>query len=212
MPSAGLRLGLASLALASACGHSRERDRVDFERMRLQQRYDLYGASGVFPNRAELQAPPAGTVSRETLADTGVVGTGTSGGRAVAAIPIALSATDSATGAKMFGIYCAVCHGSAGYGGSTVAENMGPPRPPSLHSARLLAAPLGYIYGVATRGLGRMPSYASQLTTRERWAVVAYVKQLQTTPTIAPHAVDDSLRGLGIQQSDSAETAARRKS
>jgi hypothetical protein len=57
-----------------------------------------------------------------------------------------------------------------------------------------------------------MPSYASQLTTRERWAVVAYVKQLQTTPTIAPHAVDDSLRGLGIQQSDSAETAARRKS
>jgi mono/diheme cytochrome c family protein len=126
-------------------------------------------------------------------------------------IPIALSASDSATGAKMFRIYCAVCHGPAGYGGSTVAENMGPPRPPSLHSARLLAAPLGYIFTVATHGLGRMPPYASQLTTRERWAVVAYVKQLQATPTIAPHAVDDSLRGRAIQQSDSAE-AARRKS
>lgn len=195
---------------ALGCGSSRERERVDFERMRLQQRYDLYGSSSIFPNRADMQAPPAGTVSRETMADTGVIGTGTLNGTAVASIPISLTAAQRATGEKMFRIYCAVCHGPAGFGGSTVAENMGPPRPPSLRSARLVAAPPGYIFAVATHGLGRMPSYASELTTAERWEVVAYIKQLQLTPAIARNARDDSLRALAIQRSDSLVAAGRK--
>jgi mono/diheme cytochrome c family protein len=176
---------------------------MDFERMRLQQRLDLYGASGVFADRSNMQSPPTGTVSRETFSDTGAVGTGTVGGMAVANVPLALTPEQRAAGAKLFRIYCAVCHGPAGYGGSTVAENMGPPRPPSLRSARLLAAPAGYIYTVATHGLGRMPSYAAQLSASERWAVVAYVKQLQRTPSSTRAAVEDSVRALAVEQNDS---------
>ena len=203
-------LGIWLVALVVACGNSHERERVDFERMRLQQRYDLYGASGVFANGADMQQPPPGTVSRETMGDAGVIGTGTVNGTAVASVPIALTTAERQTGAKMFRIYCAVCHGPAGFGGSTVAENMGPPRPPSLRNARLVAAPAGYIFTVATHGLGRMPSYASELTTTDRWAVVAYIKQLQATPAVARGALDDSLRALAIQRSDSM-MAARRK-
>jgi mono/diheme cytochrome c family protein len=203
-------VGVLLLSLLVACGNSHERERVDFERMRLQQRYDLYGTSDIFANHADMQAPPAGTISRETLADTGVIGTGTINGTAIANVPIRLSAAERATGEKMFGIYCAVCHGPAGFGGSTVAENMGPPRPPSLRTARLVAAPAGYIFTVATHGLGRMPSYAAELTTSERWAVVAYIKQLQLTPAIARSARDDSLRALAIRRSDSVVAAGKK--
>src|SRR5690348_45828 len=184
--------------LLAACGRTTERSHVDFERMRLQQRYDLYGASGVFANRSDMQAPPTGTVARETAGDTGAVGTGIINGSAVADIPLTLTADQRAHGAKSYRIYCAVCHGPAGYGGSIVAENMGPPRPPTLRSARLVAAPAGYIFVVATHGLGRMPSYASQLSTTERWAVVAYVKRLQATPTAARDAIDDSVRAFAL--------------
>jgi mono/diheme cytochrome c family protein len=198
------------LLTAAGCGSSPERERVDFERMRLQQRYDLYGSSSIFANGSNMQAPPAGTVSRETAADTGMIGTGTLNGTAVATLPITLTAAERATGEKKFQIYCAVCHGPAGFGGSTVAENMGPPRPPSLRNARMVAAPAGYIFTVATHGLGRMPSYASELTATERWAVVAYIKQLQRTPAIARSARDDSLRALAIQRSDSMVAAGKK--
>jgi mono/diheme cytochrome c family protein len=189
--------------LLAACGHTTERSHVDFERMRLQQRYDLYGASSVFANRSNMQAPPVGTVSRETVGDTGAIGTGVVNGSAVADIPLTLTADQRADGVKSYRIYCAVCHGPAGYGGSIVAENMGPPRPPSLRSARLVAVPVGYIFGIATHGLGRMPSYASQLSTTERWAVVAYVKRLQATPTAARDAIEDSVRAFALLHSDS---------
>jgi len=114
-------------------------------------------------------------------------------------------------GAAKFRVYCGVCHGSAGFGGSTVAENMGPPRPPSLRSARIATVPVGYIFGVATNGLGRMPSYAGVLSASERWDVVAYIRQLQQQPAIAPDAVDDSLRAIGIQRTDSAAKATGRR-
>jgi len=206
MPNRMTVIVLAACPLLVACGRSTERERVDFERMRIQQRADLYGESHVFPNGTTMQAPPAGTVARGAPEDTGVFASGMIAGRAVTAIP-QITPQGLSVGAKQFRVYCAVCHGLAGYGGSTVAENMGPPRPPSLRSARLLAAPVGYIFTVATHGFGRMPSYAEPLTPGERWDVVAYIRQLQRTPPVTRDAIDDSLRAVGIQHMDSVARA-----
>src|SRR5438094_5864173 len=131
--SSATAAGLALLvALTIGCGRSEERTRIDFERMRLQQRADLYAASAVFPNGHSMQSPAVGTLATESVADSGVVGTGTVAGIATSTIPVPVTAQRLAVGKKMFGVYCAVCHGVAAYGGSIVAENMGPPRPPSL--------------------------------------------------------------------------------
>ena len=192
------------VAFTTGCGRSRERMRIDFERMRLQQREDLYGASTVFPNGQSMQSAPVGTIARESGADSGVVGSGTVGGIATSTIPVPITAQRLAVGKKMFGVYCAVCHGAAAYGGSTVAENMGAPRPPSLRRPAMLVVPAGYFFVVATHGTGRMPSYASELTPDERWSVVAYVKELQRTPSTSTEAIDDSLRALAIARIDSA--------
>jgi mono/diheme cytochrome c family protein len=192
-----------------ACSSSSERERVDFERMRVQQRYEPYGRSGVFANAQSMQQPPAGALSRESASDTGVVGTGMTGGQPVADVPLAISPAQLAMGGRKYAVYCAVCHGEAGFGGSIVGENMGLPRPPSLRSVAMLAQPAGYIFNVATNGKGRMPSFAAELTPGERWAVVEYIRQIQQSPPVTVAQRADSVRAVEIAAIDSAIAKAR---
>lgn len=196
------------LAGAQACSYSRERERVDFERMRLQQRYDLY-AEGAFPNGAVVQTPPDSTVSREAVAGSITVPTAPTG--TTAGIPVVITSQLLAVGRQKYTTYCAVCHGVAAFGGSVVATNMGPPRPPSLRRPAALTFPASYIFTVATHGLGRMPPYAPQLTDHERWAVVAYVQQLQRDPSRDAATLADSARGAQLARVDSIAALETRK-
>jgi hypothetical protein len=52
-------------------------------------------------------------------------------------------------------------------------------QPPSYHIERLRQVPHGYIFDVITSGFGAMQDYAAQIPTRDRWAIVAYVRALQ---------------------------------
>ena len=38
---------------------------------------------------------------------------------------------------------------------------------------------MGYFFNVMTEGFGVMPSYASQISAEDRWAIAAYVRALQ---------------------------------
>ncbi len=51
--------------------------------------------------------------------------------------------------------------------------------PPSYHTDRLRAMPVGYLFDVATNGFGAMSGYAQQVPPADRWAIVAYVRVLQ---------------------------------
>ena len=165
LASALLASGLLALG-ASACS-DRAGDRWDWERMRSQPRYDAYGRSGFFADRMAMRTPPAGTVSRES-ADS-----------AAALPPDMTRPALLARGADRFRVFCAVCHGESGDGASLVATNMDPPRPPSLVDSERRALTPGQLYAVLSRGFGRMPPLASALTASDRWAVVAYVTDLQ---------------------------------
>jgi mono/diheme cytochrome c family protein len=81
-------------------------------------------------------------------------------------------------GGERFRIYCVVCHDALGTGRGKIVER-GYTQPPSYHIARLRAAPVGHFFAVITNGYGSMPSYGSQIPTRDRWAIVAYVRALQ---------------------------------
>jgi len=132
-------------------------------------------------------------------------------GQPVTVVPLAVTAELLELGRQRFSVFCAVCHGAGGFGGSIVAANMGQPRPPSLRSAIVRARPPGTIFYIATHGIGRMPSYAPQLNTRERWAVVAYLEQLQRESRTSPDEREDSLRAIDIRHIDSAQAAERRQ-
>ena len=187
----GVAAVLAGLLLAG-CGSVEPGWSAALQRMKRQPRYDLYQSSAFFRDGKVMQAPPAGTVAREDVLQ-----------------PAAHAATPGllALGRKRFRIFCAACHGMGGYGGSVVAANMTERRPPSLRTPVMAALPDQLIYTVITNGFGRMPPYAAQLTERERWAVIAWLRRLQRTPTAAPDERADSVREALIRAEDSARAA-----
>jgi mono/diheme cytochrome c family protein len=81
-------------------------------------------------------------------------------------------------GRQRFNIYCAPCHSQLGDGNGMIPQR-GFRRPPSYHIERLRKAPLGYFFDVMTNGFGSMPDYASQVTPRDRWCIVGYIRALQ---------------------------------
>jgi len=54
-------------------------------------------------------------------------------------------------------------------------------RPPSFHNDRLRAAPVGHFFDVITKGYGAMFSYADRVAIDDRWAIVAYIRALETS-------------------------------
>jgi mono/diheme cytochrome c family protein len=92
--------------------------------------------------------------------------------------PLPITAAVLERGRERFDIYCAPCHSQAGDGDGIIARR-GFPRPPSYHTERLRSAPDSHFYAVITQGYGAMYSYADRIATRDRWAIVAYIRALQ---------------------------------
>ena len=91
-------------------------------------------------------------------------------------------------GQRKFLTYCSPCHGNYGDGDSRLAGQF--PNPPTLHSDRARNFQDGMIYHIVTVGQNVMPSYASQVTREERWAIVNYIRALQR----AKNATDSDLK------------------
>jgi hypothetical protein len=92
--------------------------------------------------------------------------------------PLEVTAGFVEHGRERYLIFCVVCHDPLGTGQGKVVER-GYTRPPSYHIERLRRAPVGRLFAVVTEGYGSMPSYAEQISVRDRWAIAAYVRALQ---------------------------------
>jgi mono/diheme cytochrome c family protein len=101
--------------------------------------------------------------------------------------PFAVTEADMERGRERFNIYCSVCHDRLGTGHGKIVER-GYLRPPSYHTPRLRAAPVGHFYRVVANGFGGMPDYREQIPPRDRWLIVAYVRALQLKMSQAPDA------------------------
>jgi hypothetical protein len=82
-----------------------------------------------------------------------------------------------ALGKKKYLTYCSPCHGNYAKGDSRLKDQF--PMPPTLHSKKMNEWADGRIYHVITFGQGVMPSYAKQVTQKERWAIIQYIRTLQ---------------------------------
>jgi mono/diheme cytochrome c family protein len=94
------------------------------------------------------------------------------------AFPLPLTEELLARGRDRYNIFCSPCHGLQGDGNGMVAMR-GMKHPPTYHQDRLRNVPVGYLFDVITNGFGAMNDYSMQLTPRDRWAVVSYVRALQ---------------------------------
>ena len=81
-------------------------------------------------------------------------------------------------GKRKFLTYCSPCHGNFGQGDGReqIKKYIAAP---TLHSEKVKNWQDGSIYHVITEGQNLMPSYATQITREERWAVILYLRSLQ---------------------------------
>jgi len=93
---------------------------------------------------------------------------------------VAPPTTDLVRGQKKYEIYCAPCHGIAGYADGSVAKKFTGVRPLATAAGkpaeRAEAFSIAKIYHIATVGQGAMQGYAPQVQTQDRWNIAAYVK------------------------------------
>ncbi len=66
---------------------------------------------------------------------------------------------------------------------------------PAVVSYRALAkAPVGHLYAVIREGYGSMPSYGAQIPVRDRWAIVGYLRALQSSRHFPEAKLTDAMR------------------
>ena len=80
-------------------------------------------------------------------------------------------------GEILYSIHCELCHGEQGHGDGPLADRFDR-TPENLTSPGITAEFDGSVYLTITQGFGQMPSLTENLTPRERWDVVNYVRTL----------------------------------
>ncbi len=141
-------------------------------------RYETYEAGPFFADGRAVRPQVKGTVARSQFFEEEYVLTGVDKGRVANKYPFPVTPELIARGEQRFGIYCSPCHGDSGAGDGTVVKK-GFPQPTSLHDPRPRDMGHGYYIAIMRNGFGRMPSYAFQIPVNDRWAIVAFIRELQ---------------------------------
>jgi mono/diheme cytochrome c family protein len=76
--------------------------------------------------------------------------------------------------------------------------------PKNLHEEAVREQPVGQLFNSITNGVRTMAGYGSQISTQDRWAIVAYIKALQLSQHAPPEVVKDS---SGLPRVDRTEGA-----
>jgi mono/diheme cytochrome c family protein len=84
-------------------------------------------------------------------------------------------------GEILFDLHCSVCHGPKGQGDGPVVDHWREDarRPANLTDARFSQYPDALLYGVVTQGVGGMPPLRENMTERQYWDVINFVRSLQ---------------------------------
>jgi len=91
--------------------------------------------------------------------------------------PLAPTGDVLRSGQYAFNTFCVVCHGRDGDAANGyVAKYFS--AIPSLNNTHVAGMPDGEIYHIITVGRSRMPNYAAQLSSEQRWAVIDYLRVL----------------------------------
>ncbi|MCC6320006.1 MAG: c-type cytochrome [Phycisphaerales bacterium] len=110
-------------------------------------------------------------------------------------------------GQDRFNIYCSACHGYEADGRGLVGLRWGAP-PPSFHDPKYKDRAVktgkdGYIFYTIQHGVPetdpakptKMPSYADKVNMLDSWAIVAYIRALQSARTDVPAAAAPAADG-----------------
>jgi mono/diheme cytochrome c family protein len=170
-----------------------------------QPKVQAQSASTFFYNGASMREPVPGTIPIGGLKEDSAFFTGKSpDGQFVATIPRPVDEAGLERGRQRYTIYCQPCHDPRGDGKGILFQRGNVPTA-TFHQEKVLKYPDGQIFDVITNGSGLMGSYRWAITPADRWAIVAYVRELErrqqarvaatggnATPTTTPAAAPTS--------------------
>jgi mono/diheme cytochrome c family protein len=139
-----------------------------------QPRVGPQQASTFFKDGRAMRMPVAGTVAQGHLPYLA-----TNEGEAAALVnPLPRTEVVLERGQKVYGVYCAVCHGATGNGVPTLTAAYGA-KPANLVADPVASYTDGRLYHTLMVGKNAMPSYAVDIPEGDRWAVVHFLRVLQ---------------------------------
>lgn len=111
-----------------------------------------------------------------------------------------LTSMDTVEAERLYLVNCGICHGDKLDGNGPLykgGEGPFPAKPATLvGDAKYESMPEGQMFYSVTYGKNKMGSYASQINTKQRWMVIAYIKSKQSagksSSSSAPAAASDS--------------------
>jgi mono/diheme cytochrome c family protein len=142
--------------------------------------------------------PVAGTIAREEempfpyAKDQGTDTTNYVASKQVKSPFDSLSATDAKEAERLYQINCGICHGTKLDGNGPLYKGGEGPYPAApknfIGDPAVSVMPEGQMFYSVSYGKNMMGSYASQLTRKQRWMVIKYIKNKQLAAKAAATA------------------------
>jgi hypothetical protein len=127
------------------------------------------------PQEEPVRLPPADSVPTKGREHAPLPG---SPGAASLRNPEKVTESSLSKGKELYGIYCTPCHGASGKGDGPVAKKFVPTPADISATGHGGHHPDGELFAVLTHGKNGMPAFHGDLTPRERWLVVAWLRTL----------------------------------
>ena len=175
-------LALASLVVLTGCARGCTSSRPPIHlnpSMDDQPKVLAQTASPFFYDGSSMRQPVPGTVPIGGLKEDGAFFTGKGAdGQFVAKIPVPVDEALVERGRQRYVIYCQPCHDARGDGKGILFQRGNVPTA-SFHQEKILKYPDGQIFDVITNGQGLMAGYRWPIPPADRWAIIAYVRELE---------------------------------
>lgn len=187
------------IATMSCSGPRRKEGRTYMPDMAYSRAYETYASTEALQKEgvSYTATPVPGTVARGDAFPYPLKNDSAGYAQSAAVTnPLDIAAVDMKEAERLYLVNCAICHG-AKLDGNGPLWNDGngpyPAAPKNLLADDMKALKEGTMFHSLTYGKGQMGSYASQMSTKQRWEVIAYIKMKQAGGGAAKPATADSV-------------------
>lgn len=170
---------IAATLLSSCSSIQRDPPTIMWWDMKRQLKFRTQGETGLFADGRNTRMPPEDTVARGSVIEETAYTTGMQDGMYIGQNPVPITPELIHQGQLRFNTYCSPCHDRTGTGRGIVPAHIPTWQPANLTEDRLVQTADGDLFYTMTNGRRTMPPYRFQVTTADRWAIVAYVRLLQ---------------------------------
>lgn len=190
-----------AVTVTSCGGVRREPGRVYMPDMSYSRAYETYASTQALKDaNINYNAKPVdGTIARGDMFPYTLKND--SAGYAQSAMvtnPLDTASIDKTEAERLYLINCGICHGTKLDGNGPLWKGGDGPFPAAprnlIGDPVLLKMPEGTMFHSVTYGKNTMGSYASQLSTKQRWMVISYIKAKQAKVAPAAPAADTTAK------------------